>query len=150
MSFGGSLTQDIMFHEFKLVNKSQYHTMPGIGPYDIEACVWRGEARREAGRHGEALEDLDRALRLSRGIYGFLNRALVHAARGRTDAMKSDFRAIPSSIVSHIRARIGLGREGRLEGDPLQAVLRAGLELSRGIRRHERYVWPVWMNGGKA
>ena len=36
MSFGGSATQDIMFHEFKLVNKSMYHTMPGVGPYDIE------------------------------------------------------------------------------------------------------------------
>ncbi|MBN2289916.1 MAG: hypothetical protein JXQ83_11330, partial [Candidatus Glassbacteria bacterium] len=36
MSFGGSLTRDILFHEYKLVNKSMYHALPGIGPYDIE------------------------------------------------------------------------------------------------------------------
>ncbi|MBN2289614.1 MAG: hypothetical protein JXQ83_09810, partial [Candidatus Glassbacteria bacterium] len=36
MSFGGGLTRDILFHEYKLVNKSLYHSHPGIGPYDIE------------------------------------------------------------------------------------------------------------------
>jgi len=36
MSFGGSLTQDIMFNEIKLINKSMFHSHPGIGPYDIE------------------------------------------------------------------------------------------------------------------
>ncbi|MEA2062816.1 MAG: hypothetical protein U9P14_03885 [Gemmatimonadota bacterium] len=39
MSFGGSLTQDILFHEYKVINKSQYHIMPGVGPYDIEGLL---------------------------------------------------------------------------------------------------------------
>ena len=39
MSFGGSTTQDILFHEFEIENKSNYHTLPGIGPYDVEGLL---------------------------------------------------------------------------------------------------------------
>ena len=39
MSFGGSTTQDILFHDFQIENKSMYHSLPGIGPYDVEGFL---------------------------------------------------------------------------------------------------------------
>jgi tetratricopeptide (TPR) repeat protein len=111
-------------------------------PRDFESYVWRGEARREMGLYREALADLnEEALADPKReppiwLWALVNRALVRKALGDAAGFETDFAALPAYFVDHIRARTGLKDK--------EAVLRAGLELSRGFRREE-YRQAIWM-----
>lgn len=114
-------------------------------PLDFEAYVWRGEAKRALGRPREALEDLDERAAKDRDLatpvwlWARFNRALAKAALGDQPGMRAEFAAIPAAVVDHLRAKTGLE-------DP-QALLEAGLRLSRGFRRDE-YGQAIWMRDG--
>ncbi|MBI5241276.1 MAG: tetratricopeptide repeat protein [Elusimicrobia bacterium] len=115
-------------------------------PQDLEAYVWRGEARRLLGRHAEARRDLDRAVALDGNYaWAYCNRALVRQALGDEAGMAADFAAIPPRMTRFLRRRLGLPEGGVLSPARMRAVLLAGLELAKGIRRPEPYLNPVWM-----
>ncbi|MBN2290578.1 MAG: hypothetical protein JXQ83_14685, partial [Candidatus Glassbacteria bacterium] len=40
MSFSASVARDIQFYDYKLINKSQFHFFPDIGPYDLEEYMY--------------------------------------------------------------------------------------------------------------
>jgi len=40
MSFSASIARDIQFYDYKLINKSQFHPFPDVGPYDIEEYMF--------------------------------------------------------------------------------------------------------------
>jgi tetratricopeptide (TPR) repeat protein len=111
-------------------------------PRDLEAYVWRGEAKRSLGMHREALKDLnepslsdpDRSTPI--WLWALFNRALVKAALGDRAGLKSDFDAIPADVREHIRRKTG--------HEDMVNILEAGLELSRGFRREE-YKQAIWM-----
>ncbi|MBN2289456.1 MAG: hypothetical protein JXQ83_09005, partial [Candidatus Glassbacteria bacterium] len=39
MSFSAAIARDIQFYDYKLINKSQFHFFPDIGPYDVEEYI---------------------------------------------------------------------------------------------------------------
>lgn len=109
-------------------------------PQDFEAYVWRAEAKRELGRHAEALADLakkpyaDARGELPIWLWALVNRALVKEALGDRAGFAADFRAVPAFVI----ARAKKGREDKAE------ILRAALDLSRGYRRDD-YRQAIWM-----
>ncbi len=111
-------------------------------PRDLEAYVWRGEAKRRLGLFKEALKDLDEPTLTDPDratpiwLWALFNRALVKAALGDRAGLKADFDAIPARIREHLKAKTG--REDMVE------LLKEGLELSRGFRREE-YQQAIWM-----
>lgn len=111
-------------------------------PRDLEAYVWRGEAKRRLGLHKEALKDLDEPTLTDPDratpiwLWALFNRALVKAALGDRAGLKADFDAIPARIREHVKAKTG--------HEDMVKLLEAGLELSRGFRREE-YQQAIWM-----
>lgn len=112
---------------------------------DVEALVWRGEAKRLAGREREAIADLDLAIaRYGQGhLWAHLNRALARQALGDEAGMREDFARVPADVVEFLREKTGLEEASSCAA--IAALARAGLEGARGIRRMEPYLKPVWM-----
>ena len=40
LSFSASIARDMQFYDYKLINKSQFHMFPDIGPYDLEEYMF--------------------------------------------------------------------------------------------------------------
>jgi len=104
-------------------------------PLDFEARLWRGETKRVLGFHKEALQDLARVPQAV-GTWALFNRALSKAALGDRPGMNADFDAIPQFIITHIHKKTRLTDR--------EAVLQAGIKLSRGFRREE-YRQAFWL-----
>ena len=49
MSFSASIARDIQFYDYKIINKSQFHYFPDVGPYDIEEYMFGPGAIFEMG-----------------------------------------------------------------------------------------------------
>jgi tetratricopeptide (TPR) repeat protein len=121
---------------------SQLDEALALYPRDLEAYVWRGEAKRALGQYKAALKDLneptlagaDRATPI--WLWALFNRALVKAALGDRAGLKADFNAIPAYVRDYLRRKTG--------HTDMEKILEAGLELSRGYRREE-YKQAIWM-----
>lgn len=113
---------------------------------DIEAYVWRGEAHRLAGRHAAALRDLDRFLESQPDCcWGLFNRALVRAGLGDDAGLAADLAAVPREVECAVRRRLGLPADRAPTAAEQRALATAALELGRGVRRWERYLYPIWL-----
>ena len=117
----------------------------GPGSRDAEAYTWRGELNRKTGRYREALEDLNRAVELARGTWAYANRALVHAALKNDFGLKKDYERIPGDVIRHARARLGLKSPTVWNKKQAVSLLETALRSALGVRRHETYLTPVWM-----
>lgn len=104
-------------------------------PGDLEAYLWRAEAKRTLGLHDQALEDLRRP---PLGVWVLVNRALAKAALGDLDGMKADHDALPRHVVERVRAALGPEPAGEAR------VLEECLRLARGWRREE-YGQSLWL-----
>ncbi len=94
-------------------------------PGDIEAYVWRGEARRLLGQYEGAIADSNQS---PLGVWALANRSLAKMALGDQEGAAADYAAIPKNV----RERAG----GSLE---------TALTLARGWRREE-YGQSLWLN----
>lgn len=106
-------------------------------PGDLEAHLWRAEAKRALGLHAQALEDLRRP---PLGFWVLVNRGLARAALGDLDGMKADHDALPKHVVERVRAALGPEPAGEAR------VLEECLRLARGWRREE-YGQSLWLPG---
>jgi predicted Zn-dependent protease len=104
-------------------------------PRDLEARVWRAEAKRALGLNREALEDLA-APALAGWLWARVNRALAKGALGDEAGLAAEFDALPPAVVEHIRLKTGATGSAEL--------LEAGLALAHGFRREE-YKQAIWM-----
>jgi tetratricopeptide (TPR) repeat protein len=116
-------------------------------PKDLEALLWRGEARRISGAREQALEDLDLSvIRMPSGHpWAHINRALVRHALQDDRGMSEDLAKVPPDMMGFFRAKCGFTRERVLTASETAAMLCAGLELAKGVRRPEAYVQSIWM-----
>ncbi|MBN1772440.1 MAG: tetratricopeptide repeat protein [Deltaproteobacteria bacterium] len=113
---------------------------------DIEAYVWRGEAHRLAGRYAAALRDLDRFLESQPDCcWGLFNRGLVRAELGDDAGLAADLAAVPRGVDLAVRRRLDLPDDRALTAAEQRALATAALELGRGIRRWEPYLYPIWL-----
>jgi tetratricopeptide (TPR) repeat protein len=103
-----------------------------------EALVWRGEAHRLLGRHREALDDLNRALRLQDNVWALLNRALLHAEQGKLRSMRADFERIPHGVLRRLKQWSGIDLSSSTDEARL-SFMRACLELAKGDRSLDFY-----------
>lgn len=117
-----------------------------IDPQDSEARTWRGEAFRLIGEPLRALEDL---VRPGGNFWAVVNRALVREGLGDFKGMRSDFEALPPEVIGFFRKSSSLGPFRGYQPQAARDLLRAGLALGRGVRRPDRYLFPVWMRGGE-
>ena len=115
---------------------------------DIEAFIWRGELRRRQGRLREAKSDLDEAIRLGDRQWGCWNRALLRAQAGDMRAMRDDLGMVDREVVRHVTQRLGLDGEAPRTDQEVLRVLKAGLRLALGVRRHDPYLREIWMRSG--
>lgn len=106
-------------------------------PGDLEAYLWRAEAKRALGLHEQALEDLRRP---PLGVWVLVNRGLAKAALGDLDGMKADHDALPKAVIGRVRAALGPDPAGEAR------VLEECLRLARGWRREE-YGQAIWLPG---
>ena len=119
------------------------------GSKDVEAFIWRGELLRRKGRLREAKADLDQAVRLGDRQWGCWNRALLHAQTGDRGAMRADLGMVDREVVKHVEQRLGLDGEGPRTDQEVLRVLKTGLRLALGVRRHEPYLREIWMRAGR-
>lgn len=116
-----------------------------LDPKDLEARCWRGEAYRLMGRHADSVRDLDVVIQVAPSdFWARFNRALVRDALGDEAGMLADASAIPPHVTDFLRGRLGLAPAGPLNPVEARRLLTSGLELSRGVRRWEVHVQPIW------
>lgn len=109
-------------------------------PRDREAYVWRGEALRRLGLHSRALRDLTRK---PDNVWARVNRGLLYAQRGDTEALAGEYGAVPEEMRLHVERLLRLPRHG---GSPahMRAVLEGMLAQAKGFRRDD-YNHAVWL-----
>jgi tetratricopeptide (TPR) repeat protein len=113
---------------------------------DVEALTWRGEARRRAGMPREAIADLDAALALDpRNFFALCNRALARLELRDPQGFWSDVRDIPPEVRDFLESQSGRRLTPPLPERAGRAALESLLELSRGVRIPQRYLFPIWM-----
>ncbi|MFA6317306.1 MAG: tetratricopeptide repeat protein [Elusimicrobiota bacterium] len=114
---------------------------------DQEGLIWRGEIKRRQGRHKEALQDLDAAVRLRNSpLWAHINRALVHAALKDHDAMWADYYVLPVQVVSFFQWKCKIDIETDRSPEKVRRLLEAILDAGKGLRRNDCYLYPVWMD----
>ena len=117
-------------------------------PFDAEAYTWRAEAKCHLRQCEAALEDINKAIRLSRGIWAYFNRALIYAKLGHFNKLRKDFYFIkrkfskPTCFIADKRNRpvssVSTNRD-------IIDFLESGLHCSRGNRRDEEFATWIWM-----
>ena len=117
-------------------------------PFDAEAYLWRGEVKRYLGQHVAALADINKAIYMKNGIWAYFNRALIYLKLGRMAEMRNDFgyitRTFPE-LARFVADRIGKSFLINPSDPHIVEFLEAGLRLSRGNRRPERYATLISM-----
>jgi tetratricopeptide (TPR) repeat protein len=115
-----------------------------LRPDDLEAAVWRGEAKRRLRLWKESLDDLSRA---PGHFWSRVNRGLVMAAVRDEDGLRAEFRELPGCVVDFIRRRARLAAPS--SPARMRRVLEAALRLAKGFRR-EDHGQRVWVRGSDA
>lgn len=115
-------------------------------PVDREALTLRGEARRLLGDLKGARADLDYAVRLVENpFWALANRALLRAKTEGRAGLLEDLRAMDPAVVAFFEHVSGLEAGEDAPLGSLCRLLEAGLKRWPGMRRTDRYLFPVWM-----
>ena len=102
-------------------------------PRDTEALLWRGEAKRLAGRPREALGDLSRA----RGwFWAGANAALAHAELGDEAGLAAALAELPAPIMERLARELGTREKRKL--------LKGAFSRAKGFRRDD-YAQAFWL-----
>ncbi|MCM2305315.1 MAG: tetratricopeptide repeat protein [Elusimicrobia bacterium] len=116
-----------------------------LDPKDFEARGWRAEARRLMGRDAEALLDVEHVIGHGpKNFWAHINRALLRDAAGDARGMAEDFAEAPEALIALVEKRLKM-KKGRRTRARMRAILTAGLDWAKGVRRWENFVQPIWM-----
>ena len=107
-------------------------------PQDLEAHVWRAEAKRALGDRRGALKDLAAA---PAGVWPAVLGALCRGELGDKAGAAAQYRKIPARVLSFARRGAWLGAAAARK-----EILEACLKLALGFRR-EDHGQKIWLNG---
>ncbi|MCX5786401.1 MAG: tetratricopeptide repeat protein [Elusimicrobia bacterium] len=111
-------------------------------PWDLEAKIFLAEALRERGAYGQAEEELRGLVTASCSPWIYANTALVKFKKKKTAAALADFSKIRKDIIRFVRLKTKL--KTATPGDK-EKLLVEFLKLSKGCRRQDAYLEPLWM-----
>jgi len=115
------------------------------GSMDSEALTWRGELKRISGDARGAKADLDRAIAIDGSFWARANRALL-TAQASLPRFRRELAAIPDEILERACRRLKLPKTESLEPKTAVPLLKGLLQLGRGIRRPDPYLYPIWLS----
>jgi len=113
-----------------------------LDPNDREARIWRAEAKRRLGLYRESLSDLSSE---RDDFFVSFNRALSYCALNNADSARAEIQGVAPAVLEYFSELRTAAMTKEAPPNELVRQLERSLAWTRGLRRDQGYLSPIWM-----